>query len=180
MRGVGLVLLCAGAGTALVGAVLGVAAWQGQDSARAEWEAQASDESPTDSAPQMTRLSFPSQGAEFYVWEGATTKNLLFGPARVAQSSVPGGNGNCIIAAHRDTHFRILKDVKRNQEIVVQRGESVYRYRITALHIVSAADKTYYGPTSGSVLTLVTCYPFSYLGRAPKRFIVQAELAPGS
>jgi len=181
MKRAALVLLGAGVGTALVGAVLAVIAWRGQDAAQIEWESQASDKVTADPRQELTRLSFPSQGAEFYVWEGATKKNLLFGPARVAQSSMPGATGNCIIAAHRDTHFRMLKDVKKDQPIVLEHGGRTYRYRITALHIVGAADNTYYRPTRGPVLTLVTCYPFSYLGRAPKRFIVQAELlAPGS
>jgi len=181
MKGAGLILLGAGACTVLVGAVLGIIAWQGQDAARVEWEAQITDESPVDASEELTRLSFPTQGAEFFVWEGATKKNLLFGPARVAQSAMPGGHGNCIIAAHCDTHFRILRDVRKDQPIVVERGGRQYRYRITGLHIVSAADKTYYRSTVGPTLTLVTCYPFSYLGRAPKRYIVQAELqAPGS
>lgn len=174
-------LLGAGVGTAVLGAVLGLAAWQGQSAARGDWEVQASDGNPVDARQELTRLSFPSQGVEFFVWEGATRKNLLFGPAWVAKSSTPGGKGNCIIAAHRDTHFRILKDVKKDQAIVVERGGRIYRYRITGLHIVGAADTTYYKPTSGPVLTLVTCYPFYYLGQAPKRYIVQAELlAPES
>ncbi len=181
MRGPAAVLLCAGVGTALVGAVLGVIAWQGQDAARVEWEARGADEGTPDAGQDLTRLSFPLQGAEFFVWEGATRRNLLFGPARVAQSSVPGGNGNCIIAAHRDTHFRMLRNVRKDQAIVLEHAGRTYRYRVTALHIVGADDNTYYRPTTAPVLTLVTCYPFYYLGRAPKRFIVQAELlAPGS
>ena len=174
-------MLSAGVGTALVGAVLGLVAWRGQDAALVEWESQTAEEGAADTNPELTRLSFPEQGAQFFVWEGASKKNLLFGPARVAKSSAPGGNGNCIIAAHRDTHFRMLKDVKKDQPIVLQHGGRTYRYRITAIHIVGSADTTYYRPTRRPVLTLVTCYPFSYLGRAPKRFIVQAELlAPGS
>lgn len=181
MKGAALVLIGAGVGTALVGAVLGLVAWQGQDAGRLAWESEAPDEGGSTARPELTRLSFPSQGAEFFVWDGATKKNLLFGPAWVTQSSAPGANGNCIIAAHRDTHFRMLKDVKKDQPIVLEHGGRTYRYRITALHIVGAADTTYYRPTRRPVLTLVTCYPFSYLGRAPKRFIVQAELlAPGS
>jgi sortase A len=180
MRGVGLILLSAGAGTCLVGAVLGLMAWQGQDAARAEWEAaRIPDERPVNDRPELTRLSLPMQGAEFFVWEGATRKNLLFGPAHVAKSGEPGGGGNCIIAAHRDTHFRILRDVRKNEPIVVEHGGGVFRYRIVGLHIISATDNSYYGPTVRPTLTLVTCYPFYYLGKAPKRFIVQAELSPG-
>ncbi|MEO8371543.1 MAG: class D sortase [Candidatus Solibacter sp.] len=181
MKGAALVLLGAGVGTALVGAVLGIVAWQGQETALTEWESRTAEEGTANAGQELTRLSLPEQGAEFFVWEGATKKNLLFGPARVAQSSAPGANGNCIIAAHRDTHFRILKDVKKGQPIVLEHGGQTFHYRVSALHIVGAADNTYYRPTRGPVLTLVTCYPFSYLGRAPKRFIVQAELlAPGS
>jgi len=160
MRRAGLILLSAGAGTALVGAVLGIVAWQGQDAARAEWDAQTTGHIRADTGRELTRLSLPIQGAEFFVWEGATKKNLLFGPARVAASAVPGGNGNCIIAAHRDTHFRILREVRKDEPIVVEHGGEVFRYRIIGLHIVSAADKTYYRPTAGPMLTLVTFIHF--------------------
>ena len=176
MRRAGSLLVGTGAGTCLVGAVLGILAWEGQDAARADWEARTTDERPADSRQELTRLSLPTQGAEFFVWEGATKKNLLFGPARVAESAAPGGSGNCIIAAHRDTHFRILREVRRDEPIVLEHGGHLFHYRITGLHIVSAADKTYYRPTVGPTLTLVTCYPFFYVGRAPKRFIVRAEL----
>uniref|UniRef100_Q022W4 Sortase family protein n=1 Tax=Solibacter usitatus (strain Ellin6076) TaxID=234267 RepID=Q022W4_SOLUE len=175
MRG-GAGLLLLGAATCLLGAVLGVLAWTGQDAARADWEARTEDGRPADAPQELTRLSLPAQGADFFVWEGATKKNLLFGPVHVSESAAPGGNGNCIIAAHRDTHFRILREVRKDEPIVVEHGGHVFRYRITGLHIVSAADKTYYRPTTGPTLTLVTCYPFVYVGRAPKRFIVQAEL----
>ena len=180
MRG-GVILASSGVGTVLVGAVLGLASWRGQETARVEWESRAAAEDTANTSHEFTRLTLPSLGAQFIVWEGATRKNLLYGPARVSQSSVPGGNDNCIIAAHRDTHFRVLKDVKKGQPIVMEYGGRTYRYQIKAVHIVDAADTTYYRPTRRPVLTLVTCYPFSYLGRAPKRFIVQAELlAPGS
>jgi len=149
---------------------------RGQDAARQDWAAQTNGERPADNRQELTRLSLPEQGAEFFVSEGATRSHLLLGPARVAQSALPGSNGNCIIAAHRDTHFRILRDVRKNQAIVVEHGGQVFRYRITGLHIVSAANNTYYRPTVRPTLTLVTCYPFVYVGTAPKRFIVQAEL----
>jgi sortase A len=163
-----------------MGAVLGLFAWQGQNAARAEWEAQAAVKAPPEPRQELTRLWLPAQGAEFFVWEGATRKNLLFGPTHVAESAVPGGNGNCIIAAHRDTHFRMLRDVRKNEPIVVQYGDRTFKYRIVGLHIVGAANNTYYQATATPTLTLVTCYPFHYLGAAPKRFIVQAELTSGS
>ena len=180
MRAAGLILLSAGTFTCVVGAVLGLVAWRGQDAAQAEFNTQTTGERPADSRQELTRLFLPVEGSEFFVWEGATKKNLLFGPARVAQSAIPGAKGNCIIAAHRDTHFRILREVRKDEPIVVEYAGRISRYRITGLHIVAAADKTYYRPTSAPTLTLVTCYPFSYLGTAPKRFIVRAELLASS
>ena len=94
----------------------------------------------------------------------------------MAWSAAPGQNGNCIIMAHRDTHFRLLKDVRKDQRIVLERDGRKFQYRIVALRVIESSDNRFYKPTSRSVLTLVTCYPFWYLGRAPKRFIVRAEL----
>jgi len=162
----------------LAGGILQFASVGGQDRAKIEWEASTAG---VPAADELTRLSFPAQGATFYVWDGASKKNLLLGPVHILQSATPGQSGNCIIAAHRDTHFRMLKDVKREDQIVLERAGRTYRYRITALHIVRAGDSRFYRATISPVLTLVTCYPFSYLGSAPKRFIVRAELlAPGT
>lgn len=167
-----------GLAAVLAGGMLQLASLGGQEDAKTQWEASSAAGPATE---DLTRLSFPAQGATFYVWDGASKKNLLLGPAHVLQSAAPGQNGNCIIAAHRDTHFRMLKDVKHNDPIVLERAGRTYQYRITALHIVRAGDSHFYRPTSTPTLTLVTCYPFSYLGRAPKRFIVRAELlAPGT
>jgi sortase A len=110
------------------------------------------------------------------VRDGASFENLLLGPARLEWSSVPGDRGNSVIAAHRDTHFRILKDLKKGEVITLERNGHVFQYRIVALETVRSSDNTFYQPTRNSVLTLVTCYPFYYLGPAPKRFIVRAEL----
>jgi len=181
MRALPLAITAAGLITAIAGGAMGLAAWVGQEEARTEWTAaQSTDVRDAATRQELTRLTFPAQGAEFIVWEGATQKNLLYGPARVEGSAVPGTNGNCIIAAHRDTHFRMLRDVRKDQDILLARNGRVYRYRITGLHIVKAADTRYYGPAPTPTLTLVTCYPFSFLGHAPKRFIVQAQLVEPS
>jgi len=110
------------------------------------------------------------------VRDGASVSNLLLGPARLEWSSVPGDRGNSVIAAHRDTHFRILKDLKKGEVVSIERDGHSFLYRIVKLEIVRPSDTTFYQPTSKPVLTLVTCYPFYYLGPAPKRFIVRAEM----
>jgi sortase A len=88
------------------------------------------------------------------------------------------GNGNVALAAHRDTFFRPLKDVVVGDEIQVTtpRGEFLYDVRETT--IVDPDDVSVLNPTERPTLTLITCYPFSYVGHAPRRFIVHAERRP--
>jgi sortase A len=144
----------------------------GQLDARARWES----ESSAGNADGLSHLSFPAQHREYYVTEGASEHSLELGPVHVAGTARPGEKGNCIIAAHRDTHFRMLKDIKRGDDVLIEQHGRGYHYRIVELHVVSKHDVTFYRPTMAPVLTLVTCYPFFYLGTAPKRFIVRAEL----
>jgi sortase A len=159
---------------ALAGGSLGLAGWTGQKSATARWEHDG-DES-RGSGVDFSRLSFPAHNATFIVRDGASIANLVMGPVRLPWSSLPGNSGNSVIAAHRDTHFRILKDLKKGEVVTVERDGHSFEYRVVALEIVRPSDSTFYQPTSNAVLTLVTCYPFYYLGPAPKRFIVRAEL----
>ena len=176
MRKLALALFALGVGFALAGSALRLAAWSGQKTARAHWEEKAVE--PVSSGDEnLTRLSFPLRGIEFFVQSGASTQNLLRGPAWIKWSALPGENGNCIIVAHRDTHFSMLGDLKNGEQLIVQRSGRKYSYRIEKLAVVNAADLSFYQSSDGPVLTLVTCYPFSYLGKAPKRFIVRARLS---
>jgi len=166
-------LTITGLAVAAAGAALFLAATYGQETARVEWEEQAV--RPGESS-SITRLSFPEQHKEFFVEDGASKRALLRGPARITWSVEPGQSGNCIIAAHRDTHFRMLMNVQADEHVVLERKGQRFLYRITALQVVRATDQSFYQPTKGAVLTLVTCYPFYYVGNAPKRFIVRAVL----
>jgi sortase A len=84
--------------------------------------------------------------------------------------------GNVAVAAHRDGLFRPLKNIRLDDDVrvITERGE--YHYRVRKTHIVNPDDVWVLAPTATPSLTLITCYPFSYVGNAPKRFIVQAEL----
>jgi sortase A len=170
MRRIAFALMSVGVAIALAGGLLAVAGWTGQQRTKASWDDEFSQ------SGGLTRLSFPAHNADFIVRDGASVANLLLGPVRLEWSSYPGDKGNSIIAAHRDTHFRVLKDLKKGEVITLERDGHSYRYRIVTLKIVRPTDNTYYRPTSTGMLTLVTCYPFYYLGPAPKRFIVRAEL----
>lgn len=122
------------------------------------------------------RISFPRLGEELRVSPTATDKDLLHGPGHLSGTAEPGEHGNMVIAGHRDTHFRLLKDIRKGDEIIIDRGWHEYRYRVIATIVVRPTQTRALAPSSAPLLTLVTCYPFYYVGPAPKRFIVRAAL----
>jgi sortase A len=87
---------------------------------------------------------------------------------------LPGETGNSEIAGHRNTFFRGLKDIRKNDEIQVQTA-SGFRYEVDWVKTVAPDDLSVLAPTSESAMTLMTCYPFYFVGPAPKRFIVRAH-----
>jgi len=123
----------------------------------------------------FAKLSIPRLGAEWYVMEGTGGRELRRGPGHVVGTAMPGEPGNAVIAGHRDTHFRVLKDIRQGDEIDVETPAGRHTYRVTKLSIVPPTDTRPLRPASGRVMNLITCYPFYYVGPAPKRFIVRAE-----
>ena len=124
----------------------------------------------------LFNLSFPRQGAEFTVVEGTTDAALREGPGHLVGSPLPGEDGNAVIEGHRDTHFRVLKEVLIGDELRVDFGERDYSYRIVDIRIVSPNDTSVLQPQSGRTITLITCYPFRFLGSAPERYVLRASL----
>ena len=90
---------------------------------------------------------------------------------------LPGPTGNVALAGHRDTFFRRLKDIRTGDEILLTTTERTYAYRVRVSEVVEPRDTWVLAATEDPTLTLVTCYPFSYVGPAPKRFVVQARRA---
>jgi sortase A len=132
------------------------------------------------SGEAFAKLIIPRLNAELYVVEGDEASQLRRGPGHVPGTVMPGQDGNCIIAGHRDTHFRVLKDIRTGDEIVLETKEGQYTYLVKATQVVSPSNTASLKPTRDAELHLITCYPFYYLGSAPKRFVVQAELRDGS
>jgi sortase A len=125
----------------------------------------------------VAKLEIPRLSGEWYVVEGTEEKELRLGPGHLEGTAFPGEKGNCVIAGHRDTQFRKLKDIKKGDEIVLTTSIGSSRYRVTGYSIVKPTETSSIQDTPNAVLNLVTCYPFYYVGNAPKRFIVHAELA---
>jgi sortase A len=125
----------------------------------------------------IAKLSIPRLSTELYVVEGDDERELRRGPGHLSGTAMPGAPGNSVIAGHRDTHFRVLKDIRRGDDILLETGTGQYLYRVRNTSIVPPSDTRSLQRTSTPQLHLITCYPFYYVGSAPKRFVVEAGLA---
>jgi sortase A len=124
----------------------------------------------------IAKLNIPRLDTELYVVEGTDDRDLKRGPGHLKDSVMPGADGNCVIAGHRDTHFTVLKNIQDGDEIDLERDGHKYRYRVDGMQIVTPDNTASLQPTKDAVLNLITCYPFRYVGAAPKRFVVHATL----
>ena len=121
-------------------------------------------------------LRIPKLTLEVPVYGDISDFNLDRGAGRIPGTAGLEDSGNIGIAAHRDGFFRKLKDVELGMDLFLEHGGRTERYQITEISIISPDDKAVLAPTSKPSVTLVTCYPFYFVGTAPKRFIVRAEL----
>ncbi len=115
-------------------------------------------------------------GVEAPVLEGTDDLTLNRGVGHITDTALFGGNGNVGIAGHRDGFFRGLKDIKIGDHIEVEEPDRVETYVVDSLEIVSPKNISVLRSTNKPALTLVTCYPFYYIGEARQRFIVHATL----
>jgi sortase A len=119
-------------------------------------------------------LRIPGVKLAVPVYADTTAANLNRGAGLIAGTARPEAAGNIGIAAHRDGFFRVLKDVAVGDRLEIERLSGTRVYRVVALSIVNPEDTRPLRQTSRSVVTLVTCYPFYYVGNAPRRYIVRA------
>jgi sortase A len=123
----------------------------------------------------LGRIEIPRIGVSVAVLQGTTWRTLRLGVGHIKGTALPGEPGNIGIAGHRDTYFRALKDIRKGDEIQLQTAAGIARYEVDWIQITSPSDVGIVAPTTESSLTLVTCYPFYYIGAAPERFIVHAH-----
>jgi sortase A len=123
----------------------------------------------------LGRIKIPRLGLSVVVLQGTTSKTLLLGVGHIEGTALPGEAGNIGIAGHRDTYFRGLKDIRRDDEILLQTATGVVRYDVDWIQITAPGDGGIVLPSTESALTLVTCYPFHYIGAAPERYVVHAH-----
>jgi len=123
------------------------------------------------------RLEIPRLGLSEVVFEGSDTHTLRLGIGRLSNSALPGDPGNVVLAGHRDTFFRPLREIRPGDEIWLRTREGTFSYTVGWTKVVKPTDVSLIMPTASPALTLVTCYPFYYIGSAPERFIVRAAPA---
>ena len=121
------------------------------------------------------RIEIPRISVSAVVREGADDKTLKRAAGHVPYTALPGEHGNVGIAAHRDSFFRNLRNVREGDLIRMETTWGLYEYQVESLTIVKPENVEVLDPTPAPSLTLVTCYPFNYVGSAPKRFIVRAR-----
>jgi len=126
----------------------------------------------------LGRIEIPRIGVKAMVREGDDDTTLAIAVGHISGTARPGEGGNMALAGHRDSFFRALRDIRDRDTIRVVTSERSYEYAVDSTKVVNAEDTWVLDPTSDTVLSLVTCYPFDYVGHAPKRFIVRASLVP--
>ena len=122
------------------------------------------------------RLLIPSLKLNVMVLEGTDPWTLNRAVGHIERTALPGGTGNVGISAHRDGFFRNLGRISKGDEISLVTTEKTYTYAVESTQIVNPRDVEVLAPSDRPVLTLVTCFPFYFVGDAPQRFIVKAEL----
>jgi sortase A len=122
------------------------------------------------------RLEIPSIQLSTILVEGDGDKELRRGIGHIPGTALPGETGNIGLAGHRDTFFRRLGEVREGDPITVATLQGTDRYVVQAIRIVDPDEAIVLHDFGQPVVTLVTCYPFHYIGSAPKRYIVHASL----
>ena len=133
---------------------------------------------PSPDAPARSlvgKIEIPRLNISAIVKEGVDERTLGVAAGHIPHTALPGQPGNVGVATHRDTLFRNLKDVRRDDKITLTTLDGEYVYRVVSFKIVQPADVSVLDPSPDEkILTLVTCYPFYFIGDAPKRFVVRA------
>jgi len=121
------------------------------------------------------RIEIPRLLFSAVVIEGIGKKTLRRGVGHIPGTALPGQSGNVGLSGHRDTFFRPLKDVRIKDEVQFSTLKGNFKYEVESLRVVAAGDVGVLASSGENALTMVTCYPFYYVGPAPQRFIVRAR-----
>ncbi|HKB71352.1 MAG TPA: class D sortase [Thermoanaerobaculia bacterium] len=121
------------------------------------------------------KIEIPRLGVAGEIREGADDDTLRVAVGHIPGTALPGPTGNVALAAHRYGYFKGLRHVRKGDEITVTTPGGIFHYAVDRIEIVEITDVQVLEPTPDPTLTLVTCYPFDYIGAAPQRLIVRAH-----
>jgi len=127
----------------------------------------------------LGRIEIARLGLAAMILEGTDRRTLRRAVGHIPGTPLPGQQGNVAITGHRDTFFRPLRNIHNNDEITLTTLNGTYRYLVDSTQVVPPKDTQVLDDSDDTILTLVTCYPFYFVGPAPKRFIVRARKIPG-
>jgi sortase A len=120
-------------------------------------------------------MEIPRLKLSVAILQGTTPQTLRLGAGHIDGTAFPGEIGDIGIAGHRDTFFRALKDIRRDDEIQLQSASGIALYAVDWIQITAPDDGSIVSSATQSAITLVTCYPFHYIGAAPERYVVHAR-----
>ena len=125
---------------------------------------------------QFALLTIPTVDIKVGVFQGDRDSELRLGAGHYTGSFFPGQNGNILIAGHRNGIFRNFEYLKTGESILVETTYGKFTYRVDELRIIEGTDNSIAADTEQEQLTLYTCYPFTYFGNAPQRYVVICSL----
>ena len=122
------------------------------------------------------RIEIPRRGISAIVAQGTDPRTLRRAVGHLPETPLPGEPGNVALAGHRDSFFRSLKNVRKGDGVWITTPDGVYEYRVVATSVVGPKETDILDSSKQDTLTLITCFPFQYVGPAPQRYIVSAQL----
>jgi len=125
---------------------------------------------------RMGVLSIPALELSLPIIQGTRDSDLRKGVGHFVNSVLPGQSDNCVLSGHRDTVFTKLGKMKVGDLLVTETVAGTFTYKIRRIRIVHKDDRTVIVPADHAVLTVTTCYPFRYVGSAPDRYVLSADL----
>lgn len=131
--------------------------------------------SPIRAGDPIGRIDIDRVGLSAIIAEGDDPRTLRRAVGHVPSTPLPGDDGNVVLAGHRDTFFRALRTVEEGDRIRVTTPDERLDYEITSIEVVGPEETDVMWPTKERSLTLITCYPFHYIGPAPDRYVVRAR-----
>jgi sortase A len=122
----------------------------------------------------LALIEIPRLEVRAMVVEGIDPRSLGRAAGHLPGTALPGMDGNVVVAAHRDTLFAGLRDIEIGDRVTMKTGRASYTYRVDAVDVVAPTAVQVTEPTARPVLTLITCFPFDFIGPAPMRFVISA------